>query len=318
MRKIIITVIATFFMIAPFEKAKGQRQSEYRIVSVNFPTANILTGINTRLSVGVWRFDVFAQIGGYLQIFEEQMTTERWERWWDGTWTLLSREEFHSPRFERTLIFDYGIIFRITDRHWVTTGLRGVPFLFGSGLGNIQHYNRYDGFTNRGGHYWRHSYLGYIYRINLLPRLNLDLNAQLGVAFESQSFGTGAGFQRVALAYHQISLGARLNFEIVRNLKLNMQLEYAGRYNVRQRRWFDHDQPIETSESILTRNLLDFSIGIHYHIPIFGGQQQQIAQRPSRQRVAPHQRALPCPPGQMRHLRSWDRPSSVFNHPSAR
>jgi len=35
-------------------------------------------------------------------------------------------------------------------------------------------------------------------------------------------------------------------------------------------------------------------------------------------RASPRNRALPCPPGQMRHNRSWDRPSPIFNHPSAR
>jgi len=45
---------------------------------------------------------------------------------------------------------------------------------------------------------------------------------------------------------------------------------------------------------------------------------QACQQRTPRQQVSPRHRALPCPPGQMRHQRSWDRPSSVFNHPSGR
>ena len=66
-------------------------------------------------------------------------------------------------------------------------------------------------------------------------------------------------------------------------------------------------------------NFLTIAIGF----TICGGslhhqQRQARQQRTPRQQVSPRHRALPCPPGQMRHQRSWDRPSSVFNHPTAR
>ena len=321
MRKIIITVIATIVLTASFEKAKGQWQEQTVITSADFPTVNVLTGVNTKLSVGIWRFDVFAQIGGYLQMFEERMMMEGAWLGEDGT-LRFSRNEFHSPRFERTAILDYGIGFRVTDRHRVKIGLMGMPFkiiMTNAMLGSIQ------GITNASpdgivqqlydrGHDWRKFYLRYSYGINLSQRVRLDLNVQYGTTFENGS-DTWARFGSYNILFQHISFGTKLSYEIARNLKLNARLRYTRRYSVRGVSW----RPlIENIESIFTRNLVDFSIGIHYHIPIFGVQHQQAQPRPPRQRVAPHQRALPCPPGQMRHGRSWDRPSSVFNHPKAR
>ena len=347
MRKIIITVIATFFMIAPLEKAKGQiwvdrRQQENRLISADFPTTNILTGVNTRLSFGIWRFELFVQIGQFFQVFDERMTTEGWiydwvprepdgrEGYWD--WRLRTREEFHSSRLESTLIFDYGIVFRVADRHRVKIGMTGMPFLIGVAgfgtnsngcwLGSTQHYSYLiDGTVASGrigrGLDWRYFYLGYMHSIDLSQRVRLDLNVQYGTTLRSLG-DINAHLSILTLVYQQINFGVRLNYEVVRNLRLNVQFGYTRRYSVRERQqqqdwWY----PLGNIETVLTRNLLDFSIGIHYHIQ-FGVQPQQAQQRPPRQRVAPYQRALPCPPGQMRHLRSWDRPSSVFNHPTAR
>jgi len=60
------------------------------------------------------------------------------------------------------------------------------------------------------------------------------------------------------------------------------------------------------------RNTMWFSFRVNF---ARRGNLQQAVQRPQ---VSPRHRALPCPPGQMRHNRSWDRPTSVFNHPTAR
>ena len=315
MRKIIITVIATIVLIAPFEKTKGQEQWEYRVVSADFPTTNILTGATGKLSLRLWRFEPFVQFGAYLQMFEERMTTETWhytqnwippqnpwgnpEYYWD--WGLFLRDEIHSPRFQSMATYNIGVKFRVTDRDRIMLGFTSNNF-----GGNLYRLSFYD------------LYLGYIRRENLSQRLSVELSA----LFASPSWGgimveESWGFSRFrhSFVYGFVAVGAGLNYEIFPNLKLGVQLKYTRRFDVR---FFDFERSKNTSgERLLTRNLLDFSIGIHYHIPIFGGQ-QQAQQRQPRQRVAPHQRALPCPPGQMRHNRSWDRPSSVFNHPSGR
>jgi len=288
MRKIIITIIAIIFLIASLEKVKGQSQTV--ITSADFPTINVLTGVNAKISLGLWRFEPFVQYGIYLQMFEERMTTEIF-----SNETSVSQNEYYSPKFSGRAVFDFGTKFRITNRNRIKIGIA---------IG-------YYGFIP-----WDRFYLGYIHKVNLSQRISLDLSIQYGFDWldlrRGWSYWRNSGQTGIA-NYQFVSFRTRLNYEIFRNLNLNVQLGYTRRYNVRYA-WTE-----DVVESVLTRNFINFSIGIHYHIPLVGGQPQQpIPPRPPRQRVAPHQRALPCPPGQMRHLRSWDRPSSVFNHPSGR
>jgi len=288
MRKIIITLIATIVMISPFEGANGQRlTNETNITSAYFPTVNVLTGVNARLSIRLWRFEPFVQFGAFLQMFEERMAEEWWcERCWEGA-DYWVREEYHLPRFANKLITNIGTDFRITDSDRIRIGVRTEEI---TGIAR--------------------PYLGYVRRQVLSQRISADLFLYTTIPF------TDGGSAVFGFLYNAVTAGIRLNYEIVRNLKLNIELDYTKRYNIRH--WSRTIALNNISgERLTTRNLIDFSIGIHYHIQ-FGGRPQQTPQRPPRQRVAPHQRALPCPPGQMRHLRSWDRPSSVFNHPTAR
>jgi len=344
MRKIIITVIATIVLIAPFGNVKGQgpqRPQQTIITSADFPTANVLTGVNAKISFGIWRFEPFVQFGGYLQMFEERMATETWRDNWihgngvaDGNWDwgLSSTSEFRSPRFERTAIFNLGIAFRIADRHRIKIGYRSIPSVQSpSSFGHLKLGNTYEvleGQQHIGrGQDWDEFYLGYVHTVNLSPRVSLDLRVLYGLYWVfantwpipwSDLRNPPGIINTTSLhsTYGFVSLGARLNYEIVRNLKLNVQLEYTRRYRVRYEWWMEGEMENISGERLLTRNLINFSIGIHYHIQ-FGGQ-QQAQQRQPRQQVSPRHRALPCPPGQMRHNRSWDRPSSVFNHPTAR
>jgi len=279
MRKIIITLIATFFMIAPFENAKGQMES--RITSADFPTVNVLTGVNARLSFGLWRFEIFGQIGQYFQMFEERMTRENY-------WS--ERRELHSPRFQSMQIINVGMKFRVTERDRIILGSSG-NYLSGAWV-DIDNW-------------WQDFYLGYIRKENLSQRTSIEFCMLFTPPFLQWNWGQ--------FRYGAVAVGTRLNFEIFNNLKLTTQLMYTRKFNVR-----NYSFENISRERLLTRNIINFSVGMHYHIPLFGGQQQQAQQRPPCQRVAPHQRALPCPPGQMRHNRSWDRPSSVFNHPTGR
>jgi len=239
MRKIIIPLIATIVLIATFEKAKGQDGW----TSADFPTINVLTGLNANLSFGIWRFEPFLKVGGYLQMFEESTTTERTRA---SSWSdmLIQQDEFYSSRF--LAIFDFGTKFMITDRNrieigWIMTD--GVRLGFGT--------------------WWQQFYLGYIHRVNLSHRVSLDFNVRYGfnwldVWFDSsywRSPGRASG-ENYDVSYQFASLGARLNYEIFRNLNLNVQLGYTRRYNVRYA-WTE-----DIIESVLTRNLINFSIGI--------------------------------------------------------
>jgi len=324
MRKIIITVIATFFLIAPFENAKGQRQM--LVTSADFPTVNVLTGVNAKLSLGLWRFEPFVEVGQYVQFFRESMTTEAWllEGWFGSQYLhseqLESRYRYYSPRFASMQILNVGIRLIVTDSDRIILGFRtnkvgaGSTAFTGVGIGNEVLYRHGDSIERqRNSGVFNQFYFGYIRRESLSQRMNMEISARLMTSRPWFMSSRVMHFQHGALA-----VGVGLTYEVIQNLKLSIQLDYTRRYNV----WggggglaIDNWHP---ERNVVTRNLLDFSIGIHYHIPIFGVLHQQAQQRPPRQRVAPHQRALPCPPGQMRHGRSWDRPSSVFNHPSGR
>ena len=293
MRKIIITVIATIFMIAPFEKAKGQgwRPPQTVITSADFPTVNILTGATGKLSLGLWRFEPFFQAGQFFQVFEEQMTIETTIWPWDGTPSFIRQNEFHSQRFLGQTMLDLGIKFRITDRNRIKLGLVGIMDASRSG--------------------WEHYYWGYVHKVNLSQRINLDLSVRFSF------FDGGRGIVNIterrehynaenySASYQSISFGTRLNYEILRNLKLNVQLGYTRRHSVTDG-WHTsgYAEGLYTEntsgERLFTRNLMYFSIGIHYHIQ-FGGRQQQVAHR---QRVAPSRRPT--------HRVA----PSTFNHPT--
>jgi len=276
MRKIIITVIATFFMIAPFEKVKGQ--SQIVITSANFPTVNILTGANAKLSLGLWRFEPFMRYGVLIQLFEERVEYE-YSVSYSGRFAIAS-----NPKF--------GLGFRITERDMVRFGMTIIEPM--SGLGYV------------------HFSLEYVHKRNLSERTSLDLFG--GIVYSGSSWGGRGWFE-----YSGVEFGVRWNYEIVRNLNFGIRLAYT-RFLSWSAKSANHWRGEVVNADIfidnVTRNLIDFSIGIHYHLG--RRQQQQAPQRPPRQQVSPRHRALPCPPGQMRHNRSWDRPSSVFNHPTAR
>ena len=124
-----------------------------------------------------------------------------------------------------------------------------------------------------------------------------------------------------------IRLGAKFRYSISSNFKIEAGVAYLHkqdtRFSIRSNEFEAMSRGelvdfFEIGYSLITPHIIKASIGIHYRIPIRRWETQQAVQRQPRQRVAPHQRALPCPPGQMRHNRSWDRPPSVFNHPSGR
>ena len=301
MRKIIITSIVAIFLIAPFEKANAQQSVTY----ANFPTVQVLTGANAKLSFGIWRFEPFFQIAQYWQVFEEQVT-------------ISNGSEYYSKRFASMQTLGAGIKFRITNNDRVIVGTEingpasGSSFFNKNNLFNgVGVYTR--GEMRRSSGNWYRYYLGYVRKQNLSERTNIELSARFSVPLFSYISGDD---ETVSIGYLQVrsghvAVGAELNHEISRNFYLTMQLMYL---RIFIREW-SNDLIIPKPNDVISRNLVNFSIGIHYHIPTFGGRQQATPRTP-RQRVAPRHRALPCPPNQMHLQRSWDRPPSVFNLPS--
>jgi len=247
MRKIIITVIATIFMIAPFEKAKGQ--VERRIISADFPTVNILTGVNGEISLGVWRFEPFFQMGGYLQIFEERIVTQV---------GMERPHEHYSPRFESMAIYNFGTKFKITDRDRIILGVTGNTIIFG-GWGFLRPLWNQNSATA----FW-YPYLGYSRRESLSQRMSIELSVLLNPAWSWLGEWRGEVVDIVGIGSGIATVGVGLNYEVFTNFNLTMQLMYSRRLNVSFADW----RVVPNPNGIITRNLIDFSIGIHYHTSI--------------------------------------------------
>jgi len=303
MRKIIITFIATIVLIATFEKAQGQAE----IISVDFPTTNATVGANLGLSISIWRLELFAlQLGYGLQLFEERMTFE-------GRGGV--NNEYYLPRFASmfnlrfTGLVTLGLGYKITERDIIRFGLAVNNVELANtdiyGIGRDYSSDRVLG----------HFFLEYAHRLRLSQRASLDLSAGVGYGVPGLNSVSGISFSHTA-----IELGVRWNYEIVPNLKFGIRLGYMRRFLLSHSEW--GEGRLENPEIFMdgfTRNFIDLSVGLLYRIQIASPFVTDNRPRPQpRQQVSPRHRALPCPPGQMRHLRSWDRPSSVFNHPTAR
>jgi len=257
MKKIIIT-LAIAIMLVLFQKAKGQTPTTTR-----YPDVNVLIGADLRLSFRLWRFEPFIQLGGSTQLFQERIT----EKLTVGIWDMESK--YNSRKFVNTFRGPGGIKFRITENDRIKYRL-DVPMIVRAGT--FTNYFGVEFFLRR---ILVQNNLGYVRKQRLTERINMDLYVLHTFGSYRYSHGVGRPEQGDFLA---LTIGSRLNFEIISNLSLGVQLEYARRYRIQSENTF-------FEESILIRNIIDFSIGIHYH---FGGrQQQQVPQRPPRQRVAP-------------------------------
>ncbi|MCL2417219.1 MAG: hypothetical protein FWD02_04710 [Bacteroidales bacterium] len=296
MKKIIVTLtIVTLFATA--EKATAQRA--YRVISAEFPFVNIRTGVNAELSTRLWRFEPFFKLGAYVQLFRER-GAYGWEFTnWQGEHQWESGGEHYTPRFADIMMGGLGINFRITDNDRIRFEGEALSTP-GSGSG----FGRLSG---------TRAYLGYVRTQNLSQRTSVDLYF-LHTLLDDLS-RNWFDFADIVIIHRIAKVGGRLNYEIIPNLKLNVQLEYARRYNLSAKLWAWSESEIELEglERILTRNLINFSVGIHYRIPPHAsrGEPRERTAQPTQR----HQ-ALPCPPWQMQNRR--DRTPPVFNHPSGR
>jgi len=144
MRKIIITIITTIVLVAPFERLDartytivhdwgGNRRYTFEFSS-NVPTLNILTGAHGKISLGgIWRFYPFIQVAPYLQWREKNIRASQkgeyrgffeWgysvQRFWIGSRRYT---EYHSPKRSLNTIFSalpkIGFEFRISNRNFI-------------------------------------------------------------------------------------------------------------------------------------------------------------------------------------------------------
>ena len=307
MKKTIAITVVAIFLIIPLEKVKGQ--SSTVITSAESPSVNVLTGVHAKLSVGhfgiigmllpiplsffefpiepQWlrRFEWFVELRPQWQLFDQKMTTETSS--WDG----VENREYNSHRF--IALGSYGFDVRIIGNNYLRSGASGAIINQRAVL--------------------RGARLGYVRKQNLSERARIDLSALLVIEYQDLLFPpSGDDINPFFISYNGLMFSARFNYEIARNLSVGVHLGYTRRFST----WAS----VENVEAITIPNLIDFSVGLHYHIypRQIGRRSAETNHRPRQQRVSPHQRALPCPPGQVRHQRSWDRPPSIFNHPSGR
>jgi len=278
------TIIAIIVLIASFEKAKGQEW--WGTIDYHSPAVNVFVGANAGFSLWIWRFEVaFGQLGHGLMLFEDKRIRSTENHIHIDT-IGLARNMWNL----RGGALIWGIGFKITERDIIRIGMDqrehiSTEWRHGRGLG---------------------VFFEYVHRRNLSQRTSLDLS--LGGIVTIRSW-----------EYSGVEVAVRWNYELLPNLTFGIRLGYQGMFFAPNTPWWSETGFMYSWSG--TRNFIDFTVGLHYNIQIlnpFSTNDRVRTSRPPRQRVAPHQRALPCPPGQMRHNRSWDRPSSVFNHPSGR
>jgi len=284
MKKIIAIFIITAVLVnAPFKNVNGQDDiyPTNRITSTDFPIVNVRIGANAKLSTRLWRFEPFLQHGVSIQLFQEKLTSGYVPEVIDDR---DRHHNFYSQRFVALEIL--GVDFRITDND-------RIKFKFGGWFGFGEEF----------------MYLGYVRTQNLSQKTSFDLYGLHTIDKVREGWNL--------LNYSAAIIGGRFDYEIIRNLKLGVQLEYRRMYNVNTT-FFESIENI--SGSTLNRNLIDFSVGLHYRIGYKSStiephqKNQRIQSQPKRSNVrttqSHRQINVPCP---AHRQRSWERPTSVFN-----
>jgi len=289
--------------------------SEVRnVLSSSFPRTELMAGAHARVIVPFWQLESFLEAGVHTRFNEQHLTIEHLHgRALSQTneWVYTMRDSLfmNNPRFSNVARIKLGTKFRINDRNLIK-GVYNIGFAGGASLLDV-------GFS-----------LGYVRRLNLSPRTKIDLYAKYLRGYRHiggravREFWLGDGYGGEVLGsrsdgtdlfasgnYNGVGAGANLRHRIMDNLNLSLRVG-ASRTVLSD---VIHDE-------IRATNNVTASIGIE---AVLSRERDRIAPRARQTRTTfqaprPTHRALPCPPGQMRHERSWDRPPSVFNHPTRR
>ena len=177
-----------------------------------------------------------------------------------------------------------------------------IDFIAGIGLGFGIHFTENNAMTS--GTFRRYAYF---YDIHVLienfPAMGLTTFSD----FQNPLSGNTFGHSLFALAHvgFQFQLSPRWQFLALLNVQHSL-LNIQNNQDV----FIHHESYSGITASDIPGGVHAFSAGLELGFAYrFGTVQRQ---------ARPAHRGLPCPPGQMRHNRSWDRPSPIFNHPTGR
>jgi len=249
----------------------------------DFPATTLFGGVSLEASLNrIWRFEPFVKLGQHAQFARGE-----WYR--RITWpnNVLSLTHYNPSLFTRSTSLRFGTDFRLTPSDYIRLLCQ---FRLPIAGGQI----RADEFV---------FLVGYVRKQSLTERMRLDISLSYGIQGSRRLMNE----QNLALAsydFTSIEAGIRLNHTIIPNLNVFFCVRYLVKLNDSYR------SIVLQNVEQTTRSIATISVGLHYRI------QLAVQDIQPRQRVVPRGRALPCPPGQMRHNRSWDRPSNIFNHPS--
>jgi len=115
-------------------------------------------------------------------------------------------------------------------------------------------------------------------------------------------------------SFSKIKLGSKLKIRLANNLDLRVGLAASRKFTLNPTGSFQNTRVTLFKENILfpeTRNIFNFSVGLHKNIPI-GVQPQQAQPRPRTRQAPRRQQMAPCPHMQPR---PWET-VHPFNHPS--
>ena len=322
MRKIIITVILTVLMVCNVQGQIDLQKIYGRFLEKNVPTFNLMPSAYAKISANFWRLRPFVKFEQRFLLFGESIIHQydSYARnlhggnrpdWLVSTQRLeISRSNNYFMRFNTKL----GVDFRVLDGTNLRVASSSSEMNWYFGINNEIDFFRRTALKSHvsisGGEMtrlvggWRSSY----------NHPNLDGS----IVQRYFSSGSDAEWRN---SFTQVTAGVIFNVKLIPNFSLRMGVAVSHKFRLNDANTtslsFDERSGRGHVEMHTTRNILHASVGVHKNFPIgIQNQPQQIA--PRQQRIRPTHRALPCPPGQMRHGRSWDRPSSVFNHPTAR
>ena len=330
MRKIIITFIATTLMLGNVNDVQGQ-SGEWAVFDgwwsalrnktlfeSNFPASQVFINAYAKASFSIGRFQPFIKIGQSFGMNESSFSLRHIEEVNFGGYYQNRPNHMWEPWAEAELSHSSGSLARSTP---LTAGLDfrvvGSNFV------------RLSATTQSGD---RSFHTGLLRRQHLSPNMELDIMA--GLTSGSQTVQVNSHLYNIygrindpdqSFDFQTIFGGLKLRKNIARGLSIEAGIGFKHKLNASSIEMQESLDMIRRQESenvlipsiSLPNNTLTLSVGIHKQ---FGDRQVQQPSPQARPRVAPIPRHRQVQPQHCPHMRqrSWDRPSSVFNHPTTR
>jgi len=341
MRKITITVIAITLILGCVGDAHGQmgewvywdsflhmNATRERVsISENLPNLQSFVGGHAKVSAtNLWRFNIFFKLGQSIGMtsggFDIDYVMESNEGGFpfmrpEDEWRL--REEISMSTAgeirQRVSTMTIGVDFRVINNNYIRFSADLVNSLTANSI--------YAGLLRRqqiAQGTWIDIALGYTQGRRMVGGTGVRVSPQTGETI-------GTNFNK-AFDFQAVQAGLQLRQRIIDNLYLAAGVFFKNKFEInnqdrvtnvledfRPETSLPRDQ-IVLPEVGVVKKTLSFSVGVHKVFPIRPSAPTMNFQNNQRRRAT--FQAMPCPPNQMRHGRSWDRPSSVFNHPTGR